>query len=133
MASFCKHLNLVHSFHTFSGTDGKRAHEHLLDFVEVYFSQDAQLDSKVHNSHRPPIFLQQPGHSMTIIGFERCNSGKRNLLVFDPAFGPPKQLQDLASKPARSVKAADCADLLLKTYRRSAIQIEKYREFEILT
>lgn len=133
VASFCKFLSLAHSVHTFSGTSTKMAYEHLLDFVEAYYSQDAQLDSKVHKSHRPPIFFQQPGHSMTIIGFERSNSGKRNLLIFDPSFGPRKQLQDLVSKPSRAVEAADFADSLLRTYRRSAVQLRKYDEFEILT
>jgi len=109
------------------------AHEHLLDFVEAYFSQDGQLDSKVHKTHLPPIFLQQPGHSMTIIGFERCKNSKCNLLIFDPSFGPRKQLQDLVSKPSRTAVPTDLADLLLRTYRRSAIQLRKYDEFEILT
>lgn len=131
MASFCKFLNLAHSVYSFSGTSAKQAHEHLLDFVEAYFSQDTQVDSKVHESDRPPIFFQQPGHSMTIIGFERSNDGKRNLLIFDPSFGPRKQLQGLVSKPSRVENAV--ADSLLRTYRRSAVQLKKYDEFEILT
>jgi len=70
---------------------------------------------------------------MTIIGFERYNNGKRNLLIFDPSFGPRKQLQDLVSKPSRAAIPPDLADLLLRTYRRSAVQLKKYDEFEILT
>jgi len=70
---------------------------------------------------------------MTIIGLERCKNSKRNLLIFDPSFGPRKQLQDLVSKPSRAAISADLADLLLRTYRRSAVQLKKYNEFEILT
>jgi hypothetical protein len=131
---FCKYLDLAHSVYTFSHTDDKKAYEQLLDFVERYFSRDT-LDvlNNVHKSHRPPIFFQQPGHSMTIIGFEHCKDDKRNLIVFDPSFGPGKQLQDLATKPSHAVISASTADRLLKSYRRSTAQLSKYDEFEILT
>ncbi|KAI4758663.1 DUF1671-domain-containing protein [Aureobasidium sp. EXF-3400] len=131
---FCKYLDLAHSVYTFSHTDDKKAHMQLLDFVERYFSRDiSDVLNNVHKSHRPPLFFQQPGHSMTIIGFERCKDDKRNLLVFDPSFGPGKQLQDLATKPSRTVITANMADRLLKSYRRSNAQLSKYDEFEILT
>jgi hypothetical protein len=130
---FCKYLDLAHSVHTFSHTDDQKAHEQLLEFVERYFSRDTIDLHNVHKSHRPPIFFQQPGHSMTIIGFEHCKDDKHNLLVFDPSFGPGKQLQDLAARSSHTVITANMADRLLNSYRRSNAQLSKYDEFEILT
>ncbi|KAI4723341.1 DUF1671-domain-containing protein [Aureobasidium sp. EXF-10727] len=132
--SICKHLNIDHSVHTFSNTQAGRAHEHLLDFVEDYFSRDAEgLGFKVHKSHRPPIYLQQPGHSMTIIGIERHANGKRSLLIFDPGFGPPKQLVNMVTGPSSSAVSAKTADRLLRPHKRTIAQLARYDEFEVLT
>jgi hypothetical protein len=70
---------------------------------------------------------------MTIVGFERCKDGTRNLLVFDPSFGPVKQLADLATGSMPAVITANMADRLLRHYRRSIPQLRTYDEFEILT
>jgi hypothetical protein len=134
VVDFCKYLDLAHSVHTFNRTGNKKAHEQLLDFVERYFARDTfPLPYKVHKSCRPPIFFQQPGHSMTIIGLERCKDGTRNLLVFDPSFGPVKQLADMATGSIPTTVKADMADRLLRFYRRSEAQLKTYDEFEILT
>jgi hypothetical protein len=70
---------------------------------------------------------------MTIIGFERCKDGTRSLLVFDPSFGPMKQLVDLATGSTATVMTTNTADRLLRHYRRSESQLRTYDEFEILT
>ncbi|KAG9952377.1 DUF1671-domain-containing protein, partial [Aureobasidium melanogenum] len=135
-ASICKHLNLHHSVKSFSETKAGRAHQQLLNFVENYFSHGAEepiSNSKVHKTHRPPLFFQQPGHSMTIVGIERYSNGSRSLLVFDPSFEPPKQLADLVTRSSSATIPAKIASRLLRPYRRGAVQLARYDEFEILT
>ncbi|KAH0319694.1 DUF1671-domain-containing protein, partial [Aureobasidium melanogenum] len=135
-ASICKHLNLDHSVKSFSDTKAGRAHQQLLNFVEHYFSQCTEgpiSNPKVHESHRPPLFFQQPGHSMTIIGIERYSNGNRSLLVFDPSFEPPKQLADMVTGSPTAAIPAKVASRLLRPYRRGAPQLARYDEFEILT
>jgi hypothetical protein len=70
---------------------------------------------------------------MTIVGFESRTDGTRNLLVFDPSFGPVKQLADLTTGSMPAVMTANMADRLLRHYRRSVAQLRTYDEFEILT
>ncbi|KAJ4303008.1 hypothetical protein N0V90_001899 [Kalmusia sp. IMI 367209] len=67
-------------------TDGPggstEAHESLLAAIERYFSQAAISDgSNVYKTLLPPIYLQQPGHSLTIVGIERRRDGSLNLMV----------------------------------------------------
>ncbi|KAI5249963.1 DUF1671-domain-containing protein [Aureobasidium subglaciale] len=134
VASICEHLNIPHSVHAFSHTRSTRAHEQLLDFAETYFLPGATEErSKVQKTRRAPIYFQQPGHSMTIVGFERSNNGSRSLLVFDPSFGPSTQLRDLLTKSLNAVIAESVASRLLSNYRRSTTQLAKYDEFEVLT
>jgi len=66
---------------------------------------------------------------MTIVGIELRKDGSRNLLVFDPAYTPSKQVAsgaivNLDSKHARQ---------LLRPYRRGKWQSKRYRAFETLT
>ncbi|KAK6000064.1 hypothetical protein QM012_004052 [Aureobasidium pullulans] len=136
VASICKHLNLDHSVHSFSDTKAARAYEQLLNFVEGYFSQDPEetgSNPRVHKSHRPPLFFQQPGHSMTIIGIERYKNGNRSLLVFDPSFEPPKQLAGMVTGSSSAAIPDKIASRLLRSYRRGASQLAKYNDFEVLT
>jgi hypothetical protein len=70
---------------------------------------------------------------MTIIGFECCNNGARNLLVFDPSFGPMKQLTDMATGSTPVEVKAAMADRLLRSHRRRDAQLKSYDEFEIVT
>lgn len=76
------------------------AHESLFASVEQYFRlpssapptlgwSDHDTRGTQHNVHKtshPPIYLQQPGHSMTIVGFERWKDGTCSLLVLDPGY-----------------------------------------------
>ncbi|KAK5745775.1 hypothetical protein LTR17_001277 [Elasticomyces elasticus] len=76
--------------------EGKDAWSKLIGSVEEYYSaampptvktkDDAGL---VHITSRRPIFLQRPGHSVTIFGTARLESGRRYLLIFDPAWRAP--------------------------------------------
>lgn len=47
----------------------------------------------MHLTLLPPIFLQRPQHSLTIVGISRTVSGKRRLLTFDPAWQAPKAMR----------------------------------------
>jgi hypothetical protein len=113
----------------------------------------------LHKTHLPPVYLQQPGHSLTIIGFERRGSST-HLLVFDPLFNPSSGMRDLVSgdgrvdaaawfngaastppgKPMSSPKKTRekrgavpaRADKLLKAYRRGRRELERYSAFEVL-
>ncbi|KAE8444400.1 hypothetical protein EG329_000600 [Mollisiaceae sp. DMI_Dod_QoI] len=63
------------------------AYELLFTAVENYFINGCtDYDSKVRCTNLPPVYFQHPGHSMTIIGFEKQKDGSRNLIVFDPMF-----------------------------------------------
>jgi len=90
-----------------------QAYESLLQHVQDYFARDtiyspsptapasthrlANSDSKVHCTWLPPIFLQHPGHSLTIIGIETHHDRSRNLLVLDPGFKPSAAISKLLS------------------------------------
>ena len=127
------HQNLPKCQSAVSKTKGKKAHEELLDFVENYFARgSADEQTKLHKTHQAPIYFQQPGHSLTIVGLERFNDGSRNLLVFDPSFGPSQALKSLLVRPSSATVPAKTADHLLKSYRRTIAQLAKYDEFEVL-
>lgn len=86
------------------------AHEKLFADVESYFGspqvfhqngQDQYMRTRPHGSNvtitsHPPIYLQQPGHSISIVGFERRTNGTCNILVLDPGYSPsPGILKEL--------------------------------------
>lgn len=66
----------------------------VLDFSEAYFSAAAAETADGPAAGAPPIFLQRPGHSLTIVGFERRRDGGRGVLVFDPAWRAPEALRE---------------------------------------
>lgn len=109
------------------GDKKQTAYVKLLDKIETYFtgpssaagqqytSQPFQKPTfhhsndraKLHYTDLPSIYLQAPGHSVTVVGLEVLNDGSRNLLVFDPSYGPGKdvsKLLTLASKLSTSTK-----------------------------
>ncbi|KAF1915320.1 peptidase family C78-domain-containing protein [Ampelomyces quisqualis] len=105
------------------------AHETLLDAIERYFSQAAVEDgSSVHKTLLPPIYLQQPGHSITIIGFERRRDGSCNLVVLDPMYSTSPAMYKLLGR--KNIQTA--RPEVLHAYRRSPRQLKKHAAFEIL-
>nr|POF04913.1 zinc finger with ufm1-specific peptidase domain protein [Quercus suber] len=104
---------------------GNRAWEELLDAVERYFTTTASTisSSKVHRTDRMPIFLQRPRHSITVVGIERTTKGKRRLLVFDPAWRPPRAVRQ-EGLPARSWDDR----FVLRRYRKSESYLRKYQD-----
>lgn len=73
-------------------------------------------DQKVVNTTLPPIYLQRPRHSMTIVGIEKLKDGTLRLLVLDPGV-------DLFEKKGKG---------LLKAARRGKRQLMPHRAFETL-
>ncbi|KAF2490310.1 DUF1671-domain-containing protein [Lophium mytilinum] len=111
--------------------DGRlMAHEQLFNAVEKYFQQAAIPDdrSNVFKTLLPPIYLQQPGHSLTIVGFERRKDGSCNLIIFDPMFHTSPSMHRL--KGRRNIRTP--RPEVLHAYRRGARQLKKHAAFEIL-
>lgn len=110
----------------------KHAWRDLLDIVETYFaaSEMSSIAKGVRQTGRPPIFLQRPNHSLTIVGIERTKSGKRRLLTFDPAWRPPSAI-------TKQLPDSECsgwhARWVLRQYRKSERYLKRYTQFETLT
>ncbi|KAF2272286.1 DUF1671-domain-containing protein [Westerdykella ornata] len=106
------------------------AHEQLLYAIESYFKQaPVRSDgSNVCKTLLPPIYLQQPGHSVTIIGFERRKDGSTNLVVFDPMYQTSPAMHALLGR--RNIKTP--RPEVLQAYRRGTRQLGKHAAFECL-
>jgi hypothetical protein len=105
----------------------------LLAAVERHFKSSippTTPKAKVYVTPRPPIYYQQRGHSMTIVGIERTKDGWQNLLVFDPVFTPSPAIKSLEGRDVlpRGTKP----EVLLKAYRRGLGHLGKFGEFELL-
>ena len=112
---------------------GRRAHQMLFDAVENYFAAGVEGDDtgKVHRTCRPPIYLQQPGHSLTIVGYEKHRNGSRNVVVFDTIFNTPQYMRAYLAGRGRRPDA-EFIDRAMHIYRRGSYQLRKYKDFEIL-
>ncbi|KAF1998858.1 DUF1671-domain-containing protein [Amniculicola lignicola CBS 123094] len=105
------------------------AHEALLTAVETYFAQAAIKDgSNVYKTLLPPIYLQQPGHSLTIVGFERRRDGACNLMIFDPMYSTSPAMHRLIGR--KNIKTS--RPEVSYAYRRVARQMRKHAAFEVL-
>ncbi|KAL7817035.1 DUF1671 domain-containing protein [Trichoderma aethiopicum] len=115
-----------------SSDDDDDAAGRLLRAVERYFQQGAVecMGRKVRCTLLPPIYLQRPNHSLTIVGLEKHKGGQVHLLVFDPEFQGSNTVVRLAGKatPRRQSKVTR----LLEPYRRSASHLERFKQFEVL-
>ncbi|KAL3425624.1 peptidase family C78 [Phlyctema vagabunda] len=112
-----------------SKTNGLPADVALLRAVETYFSTGRRGRFETVNcTDLPPLYYQQPGHSMTIIGFEQKRDGSKNLLVFDPMFHDASSVTKHIDRTFTHKSPAD----LLKAYRRGTKYLKKYKEFETL-
>lgn len=115
---------------------GAKAYEQLLDFVERYFSTSMatshqMIYPKVRNTELPPIYLQRPRHSMTIVGIEKRKGGSRSLLVFDPAYNPSKDILRRLSL-ASATNGTEPSTSLIKPYQRVKKYLKRYHAFETL-
>ncbi|UKZ94181.1 uncharacterized protein TrAFT101_009061 [Trichoderma asperellum] len=121
----------VQAFRTSNEQDGNAAGR-LLQAIEDYFQQGAAdcLTHKVRSTQLPPIYLQRPSHSVTIVGFEKLKDGHVQLLVFDPEFQSSEAVTSLATKATLRRQAK--INRLLEPYRRSDAHLERFKEFEVL-
>lgn len=148
-------LDIPCTGHAFTG---KTAWLQLLDFAEQHFSSQADqphnlpassssssssssstsssTSSVIVQTNASPIFLQRPGHSITIVGIERdrTDNNNRRLLCFDPAWQPPSAIQreptTLLQLPPE--KSSLSRYWTLKVYRKSARYLKRYDAFETL-
>lgn len=114
--------------------ESKTAYEELLDFVEAHFKSavptiSPDLKQKVHRTTRSPIFLQRPRHSLTIVGVQKWKDGSRSLIVFDPAYKPPKKLRQARRDDMIEVRSPKS---VLKDYTRDEKYLKRFKAFEIL-
>ena len=116
----------------------------MLDYVQGYFSgrvadrsfdtikQGPELDvESVRMTNKPPIFLQRPRHSLTIVGVEVTPSGRRRLIVFDPGYDPPASLTRAIERKDRKVEKGK-EERVLTYYRRGERYLKRFDGFEIL-
>ncbi|KAL7918182.1 cupin-like domain-containing protein [Trichoderma austrokoningii] len=122
----------VQAFRTHNEQDNNAA-SRLLQAIERYFEQGAADSSnhKVRSTHLPPIYLQRPSHSVTIVGLEKLKDGHVQLLVFDPEFQSSEAVTNLATKVTRRKQAK--INRLLEPYRRSDTHLERFKEFELFS
>ena len=69
-----------------------------------------------------------PGHSMTIVGFEKRTDGTCNLLVFDPAVADDERVVNMVDRTVRHSAYED----MLRQYRKGPAYLNKHDKFEIL-
>ena len=121
--------------------NGKLAHENLLDKIEAHFASSidpekavlgkcAPPTDRINRTLLPPIYFQQPGHSLTIVGFERRIDGSRNLVVLDPLYTTNRAMARLIEVGPRKVRRAKME--FMEIYRRGSRSLRRHTEFEIL-
>ena len=115
---------------------GAKAYEQLLDSVEHNFSNSITTSvlgssPRIQSTGLPPLYLQRPGHSMTVIGIEKRKDGSRTLLVFDPAYNPSKEMLRILAHDS-TTNGIELSVALIKPYRRGKKYLERYHAFETL-
>jgi len=126
-----KSLQIPCKVHAF---EGENAYQELLDSVETYFedSQTSVPGHHVYGTTCPPIFLQRPNHSLTIVGIERSPSGQRRLLVFDPAYQPPRAFRRSCQSKFHLLPRSVFVRRVLDSYRRDEGYLKGFKSFETL-
>ncbi|RDL35102.1 DUF1671-domain-containing protein [Venustampulla echinocandica] len=110
-------------------TETQTAYQLLFQAVEAYFANGClDFHPKARCTPLPPMYFQHPGHSMTIVGFEKRSDGSRNIIVFDPMFHDAPNITKLVGQQFTHKAPADA----LKAYRRGVSYLRKYNEFELL-
>ena len=133
--AICQSLGMPSNERLFNDSPAQPAYDQLLDFVETYFASFAssdKVDAKVQTTEAAPIYLQQPGHSLTIVGIERHAGQRRNLVVFDPSFGPSPIMRKLLDGGLKRLELTSQIDDAMKIYRRLSSGLRKHSCFETL-
>ena len=131
LEALLSHLDVPHSI---SGYYGRHAYDQLLDTIWIYFSSapihHSWRTAKVQVTEKPPVYLQLPGHSLTVVGVEEHIDHGRRMLVFDPAWSPPPVMQ--ASGPLSQSVALHFwrRKWTLRQYRKTNAYFWRYNAFE---
>ncbi|TQS32782.1 hypothetical protein Golomagni_06895 [Golovinomyces magnicellulatus] len=125
-------LEIPSSVQRFQSCEQSSAAVQLLAAIQAYFQQDtlALGSSKLRLTTLPPIYLQQPGHSMTIVGMQTLEDGQSKLLVFDPTYQDSDAMITMQQRSQTRIRSSSAAQLL-SAYCRDATYLEKYSEFEL--
>ncbi|KAM0411675.1 hypothetical protein ACHAPD_009892 [Fusarium lateritium] len=124
-------LKIPCSVQAFKDPERGKSKQYLFEAIERYFQGGiTSVEDRIHCTNLPPIYLQHPGHSLTIVGFEKQMDGHTNLLVFDPSFHDSTKIRNLVGKTVRLKSSS--IDGLVKPYRRGSHYFRKYNEYEVL-
>lgn len=131
MQALFRSLDIDNEVGYFSDSEQRgQANEQLLSHVEQYF-ETAALDgvAKVYRTLLPPIYLQRPGHSLTIVGLELLADGGKNLVVLDPMFESSPGMGRLLGRRDISKPRPRAMEM----YRRERGRLGRHKDFEVLT
>ncbi|WZH45168.1 Zinc finger with UFM1-specific peptidase domain-containing protein [Fusarium acuminatum] len=124
-------LEIPCSVQAFKNKERGKSKQCLFDAVEGYFRGGiTSIEDRIHLTGLPPIYLQHPGHSLTIVGFEKQMDGHANLLVFDPSFRDSSKIRSFIGKEVRHKTSS--IDSLLQPYRRGSHYFRKHNQYEVL-
>ncbi|KAF4964114.1 hypothetical protein FSARC_7944 [Fusarium sarcochroum] len=124
-------LEITCSVQAFKDKERGKSKHRLFEAIEGYFQGGVtNVEDRIHLTSLPPIYLQHPGHSLTIVGFEKQMDGHANLLVFDPSFRDSTKITSLVGKEVRHKPSS--IDASLQPYRRGSSYFRKYNQYEVL-
>ncbi|KAF9770042.1 hypothetical protein IL306_012451 [Fusarium sp. DS 682] len=124
-------LEIPCSVQAFKDKERGKSKQRLFEAIERYFQGGiTSVEDRIHLTGLPPIYLQHPGHSLTIVGFEKQMDGQMNLLVFDPSFRDSTKIRNLIGKTVRQKPSS--IDSFLQPYRRGSHYFRKYNQYEVL-
>ncbi|KAG9506179.1 hypothetical protein J7337_003160 [Fusarium musae] len=124
-------LEIPCSVQAFKDQERGKSKQRLFEAIEGYFRGGiTSVEDRIHHTDLPPIYLQHPGHSLTIVGFERQMDGQANLLVFDPSFRDSTKVRNLIGRTVRQKPSS--IDSFLQPYRRGSHYFRKYNQYEVL-
>jgi hypothetical protein len=142
-SSMLQHLGIPCTMHGFGseGDKSKLAYEFLLDWVQEYF-EDAVImhydelgqrspPERINRTNRPPIYLQEPGHSLTIVGLEIFANGSRGLVVLDPMYTTSQAMDRYLELGPQRLKRPRLD--VMNYYRRGTKRLWYQIGFEIMT
>ncbi|KAM0435050.1 hypothetical protein ACHAPT_003139 [Fusarium lateritium] len=124
-------LEIPCSVQAFKDRERGRSKTRLFEAVEGYFQGGIKdVEDRIRLTDLPPIYLQHPGHSLTIVGIEKQMDGHMNLLVFDPSFRDSSKIRSLIGRTVQHRTSS--IDESLHPYRRGSHYFRKYNQFEVL-
>lgn len=121
---------------------GVLAADVLMSHVEAYFNYEAPGESPLG---KPPVYLQLPGHSVVIVGFETWKKRQARetalgtvvelqhlgeLVVFNCSVRASGAMRDL--RDGKMAADAGVAAEMMKEYRISRYDLVKFAAFELV-